>query len=38
MIDGLQGSVKINLAETVRCATEILQNVLEFQLASYLFK
>ncbi|CAD8122370.1 unnamed protein product [Paramecium sonneborni] len=37
-IEGLQTSLKINLNETVRCAVEILQNVLEQQLATYLFK
>ncbi|CAD8200746.1 unnamed protein product [Paramecium pentaurelia] len=37
-IEGLQSNLKINLSETVRCAVEILQNVLEQQLATYLFK
>ncbi|CAD8209393.1 unnamed protein product [Paramecium pentaurelia] len=37
-IEGLQSSLKLNLTETVRCAVEILQNVLEQQLATYLFK
>ncbi|CAK63963.1 unnamed protein product (macronuclear) [Paramecium tetraurelia] len=37
-IEGLQTNLKINLSETVRCAVEILQNFLEQQLATYLFK
>ncbi|CAK62836.1 unnamed protein product (macronuclear) [Paramecium tetraurelia] len=37
-IEGLQSTLKINLTETVLCAVEILQNVLEQQLATYLFK